>query len=215
MDLDSGAEGGRERCYIGMRMHFFIVRHAETDWNKEQRLQGQTDIPLNQNGLMQAAELAKQMLNTGITHVLTSDLVRAYETGRVVAEHLNLPLICDSRLRECHFGSLEGLTRQEIVERYGEAFIASVNCAYDFGSVGGERHDQVLQRTLDALSDFYEKHAEAIPLIVSHGRIMRTLFEPQELNKIPPIGTCIKVEFESRTPFDLNTHFSDVRVLNG
>ncbi|MDP3793641.1 MAG: histidine phosphatase family protein, partial [Candidatus Uhrbacteria bacterium] len=127
-------------------MRFFIVRHAETDWSKEQRLQGQTDIPLNQNGLAQAAELAERLSGTDITHILTSDLSRARETGRVVAERLSLPFLVDSRLAECRFGSIEGLARKEIVTRHGETFIASVNRLYDFHSVGGERYDEVLQR---------------------------------------------------------------------
>lgn len=177
-------------------MQLFIARHGETDWNNQKRLQGHTDIPLNENGFRQATELAKLISEVAVTHILTSNLVRAHEMGRIVSEHLKLPLVIDPRLRECRFGTIEGLTREEIVERYGETFIDSANHVYNFHSVGGERYDEVLKRGLDALSDFYKQYTDAIPLVISHGRIIRTLLGLLKLSDIPAQGNFIVGEFD-------------------
>lgn len=90
-------------------MKLFIMRHGETDWNKERRLQGQADIPLNESGRQVARETAKGMAHLKIDAAYSSPLIRAKETARLVMGPRNIPLKVDERLKEISFGPYEGL----------------------------------------------------------------------------------------------------------
>ena len=87
-----------------------LVRHGETDWNAEGRLQGHTDTPLNDYGRRQAAALGEDLAGDGIDAVYSSDLARARETAEIVAGRLGLPVVLEPGLREKNWGSWEGLT---------------------------------------------------------------------------------------------------------
>ncbi|MGL6197716.1 MAG: histidine phosphatase family protein [Lachnospiraceae bacterium] len=90
-------------------MKLYIMRHGETDWNKERRLQGQADIPLNASGRKIARETSKGMAHLMFDAAYTSPLVRAKETARLVIDSRNIPLQVDERLKEMSFGPYEGL----------------------------------------------------------------------------------------------------------
>src|SRR5512135_227638 len=100
-------------------LRLLLVRPGETEWKAVGRLQGHSDIPLNDTGRAQAKELAARLAAHGISRVWTSDLARARETGAIIAAHLGLgePVI-ETDLRERRFGIFEGLTRDEIAARY-------------------------------------------------------------------------------------------------
>ena len=95
-------------------MRIFMARHGETDWNVERRIQGSTDIPLNENGIRQAHSLAgyleRQVVGKGgtITHIFTSPLERAKETAEIVGARLRVPVEAVSGLEEMNFGICEG-----------------------------------------------------------------------------------------------------------
>src|SRR6476620_10426443 len=91
------------------RRILFLFRHVETDWNREGRLQGHTDTPLNATGLAQAEALAETLRPHRLDAVVSSDLMRAWTTARIVAEALGLPLMADPGLRETKVGAAEGL----------------------------------------------------------------------------------------------------------
>jgi len=90
-------------------MKLYVMRHGETDWNKERRLQGQADIPLNESGRQVARETAKGMAHIIFHAAYTSPLKRAEETARLIIEQRNIPLQVDDRLKEMSFGPYEGL----------------------------------------------------------------------------------------------------------
>src|SRR5690242_8696605 len=90
-----------------------LVRHGETDWNAEGRLQGQTDRPLNEYGRRQARELAERLAGDGVVAIYASDLSRAKETAEIVGGRLGLPVVVDPDLRERNWGTWEGLTPRE------------------------------------------------------------------------------------------------------
>src|SRR5579884_1391455 len=90
-----------------------LVRHGETDWNAEGRLQGHTDRPLSDFGRRQAKELAERLSGERVDAIYASDLARARETAEIVGERLGLPVVIDPDLREKNWGSWEGLTGDE------------------------------------------------------------------------------------------------------
>src|SRR5919198_6103421 len=93
----------------GDKRILFLFRHGETDWNREGRLQGHTDTSLNATGLAQAHALSETLRPHRLDAVLSSDLLRASITGRIVAEALGVPLFTDMGLRETNVGAAEGL----------------------------------------------------------------------------------------------------------
>lgn len=98
------------------------IRHGRTDWNAAGKIQGQTDIPLNEEGKAQARRLAERLLQEGAdwTAVVSSDLQRAQQTAAILAEKLGIRLLApDERLRERNYGLIEGTTEEERLERWG------------------------------------------------------------------------------------------------
>ena len=95
-------------------MAFYVLRHGQTDWNKEMRLQGSTDIPLNETGREQARRAAEIFALQGLTKIVASPLSRALETARIVGSKVNIDPIIDARLTERHFGLFEGMTIDEV-----------------------------------------------------------------------------------------------------
>jgi len=93
---------------------FYVLRHGQTDWNVELRLQGSTDIPLNDTGRIQAARAAEVLAAEGITRIIASPLSRALETARIVGRHIGLEPETDARLIERNFGLFEGMTIDEV-----------------------------------------------------------------------------------------------------
>jgi probable phosphoglycerate mutase len=99
----------------------YLARHGETDWNKEQRFQGQTDIGLNACGLDQATRLGRRMAGVPIDAVYSSDLMRALITAQPSADAHGEQVRADVRLRERHFGMFEGHTYSDIQQRFPHA----------------------------------------------------------------------------------------------
>jgi broad specificity phosphatase PhoE len=108
------AEGGHAIATI------YLIRHGETDWNRDRRIQGQSDIPLNARGRSQAAALAERLAGLPLEMIYSSDLGRARETaGRIAAaQGREIPVVATPDLRECDYGLWEGLPREEIARRF-------------------------------------------------------------------------------------------------
>lgn len=95
-------------------MTFYVLRHGQTDWNVQMRLQGSTDIPLNETGRTQAHAAAKILAGEGITRIIASPLSRALETARIVGAASGIEPVIDQRLIERNFGQFEGMTIDEV-----------------------------------------------------------------------------------------------------
>jgi broad specificity phosphatase PhoE len=134
-----------------------LIRHGETDWNAEGRLQGHTDRPLNDHGRRQAQRLADELAGEELEAIYSSDLARARETAEIVGERLGLPVVLDPDLREKNWGTWEGLTP---VER-------------DTVELVGESTEEHAARTLGALRRIAERHPEGRVLVVTHGGSLR------------------------------------------
>lgn len=149
-----------------------LARHGETEWNATQRWQGFTGPPLNGLGARQAQELADKLAQTGIDAIYSSDSTRAIETAEIVARPRGLPVRQDERLREVNFGEWEGLTRDEINERYSGAFREWDACKLA-APIGGETDLQMAQRVIEALHEIAAAHADERVLVVTSGGPIR------------------------------------------
>ena len=180
--------------------HLYLVRHGRTAWNQLGRFQGHTDIVLDDVGRAQALTLARS-LKGRVEAVIASDQRRASETGRIVAEALCIPLLAiDPDLRERGYGVFEGLTRDECIARYPEAWAARERDR-NFPPPGGEppvvvvaRMQRALQRAVDAMRGRY--HAA---LIVGHGSSLRMFLE---LLTPEPVASIANLEYREVTYAD-------------
>src|SRR5689334_18147201 len=98
---------------------FIFVRHAQTDWNVEGRLQGHTDVPLNAEGIRQASVICEKLLADHVDYVISSPLIRALKTAAYIAETHQKPIHIDSRLKERSFGRYEGRITNEVKKEHG------------------------------------------------------------------------------------------------
>ena len=155
-------------------MLLYLVRHGETDWNSQRRIQGTTDIPLNDVGRAQAARTGRLLARRQWDAVVTSPLSRAFETGSIIAAELGLPVpTTDSRLVERNYGEAEGLDFEEMQRLFPE----------DTKVPGRERRSVVAARALEALMDIAHAHPEESVVVVSHGGLIRSV-----LRKVDPDG---------------------------
>jgi broad specificity phosphatase PhoE len=144
-----------------------LVRHGETDWNAERRVQGHSDTPLNETGRAQAQALADELAGEALDAVFSSDLLRAHETARIVAQGRGLDVTAMRDLRERHFGTWEGLTDDEIFARFPQAANGK------WGD--GESREEMADRVFRALEGIAESHAGGRVLVVSHGGPLRAV----------------------------------------
>lgn len=158
----------------------FVFRHGETDWNRERRFQGHTDIPLNETGRRQAQELKKILEPCAPQVFLTSDLSRARETAEIVNSSLKSPLFMDTALRECKLGDCEGMLRDDFAALYGESVWEKWSSVQeedkDFGFPNGETKRIHLARMLNHLEEFCRGNPQYKKVAVStHGGSLRRL----------------------------------------
>lgn len=163
-----------------------LARHGQTAWNALGRLQGHTDIALDETGREQARALAIAVRTTGIRTVWTSDLGRARETGEIVAAVLGLPAPrTEPELRERRFGVFEGLTRDQCAAQHPEAWKAWL--AKTDAPPGGEPREEAVARLARALERIAARE-EGPALVVSHGGVMRLWMMELLGETVPLIG---------------------------
>ena len=172
-----------------------LVRHGETDWNRDRRFQGHADPPLNETGREQARTLASELAGESLDAVYTSDLARANETAEIIAGRLGVPVVVDAELREIDVGEWQGLTWPEIEERFPDGVRNWQERGH--GWERGETYDALGERVVRALGRIGAEHPAGRILIVGHGgtvRSVRALIEgrsvAQSRLESPAIGNC-------------------------
>jgi probable phosphoglycerate mutase len=155
----------------------WLVRHGETPWNAERRVQGWEDIGLNETGIEQARALGRHIKNLtqagqGLDAVYTSDLKRAHATAQTVAHEVGLPLNIHKGVRERHFGVLQGLVYDEMDAHAPEA--AAIWRARDPNAElpGGESLGFFYTRVIEAINEIAARHVGQRVMVVSHGGAM-------------------------------------------
>ena len=158
-----------------MGCRVYLVRHGETAWNSLLRFQGQTDIPLSDEGRRQAGRLALRLAREKFCACYASDLARAFETAEILARPHGLPVQKIPALRELNFGVWEGLTGPEIEKLYAAEIRQWWSSPLTTRIPGGETLAEVVERATRAVKGIVESHGEGKILVVSHGGAIRSI----------------------------------------
>lgn len=166
---------------------FYLVRHGQTDWNVDYKLQGHTDIPLNDTGREQAHKLCKQFEEVPFEICFASDLQRAVETAEILSKPHAVKIVTDRRLRERSFGSWEGRLLSEL-----RAAPVEPNCV--------ETYAALQDRVLPFFQEIRDLHPGATILVVAHGGVMRAI-----LGKLaaPHCASLLNIQIENLAHFQM------------
>ncbi|MCH8180477.1 MAG: histidine phosphatase family protein [Proteobacteria bacterium] len=148
------------------------VRHGETAWNRISRIQGHTDVPLNEVGRWQARQVGDAVAAEGVHAIYSSDLQRAAETARAIGRACGVAVHLDASLRERHFGELEGLTHAEISSRWPDQSQRWRSRDPAYGPHGGETLQGFYDRCLAALRRLAQQHLGQTVVLVAHGGVL-------------------------------------------
>jgi len=153
-----------------------LIRHGETRWNAEGRIQGHTDIPLNETGRAQALAMAFNAAHHRFHAIYSSDLLRATETAQVLAQREDLEVKLLPQLRERHFGLFQGLTAAQGAERHPEAYAHYIarDLDYDFGT--GESLRGFAERVVDGIDWLVRHHGGQTIAAVCHSGVLDVVY---------------------------------------
>jgi broad specificity phosphatase PhoE len=185
-----------------MKSQIFLFRHGQTDWNKEGRFQGHTDIPLNQTGIDEASELKFYIERIQPELIVSSDLKRAMATAEIVNQNLKLQLEFTDALRETDLGEAEGRFRTEVDQIFGVEAMANWISIHpdtiDFGFPNGESKKQVIQRVLEYLESVVIAKSITKLAVSTHGGVIKRIchFISVLPNESVPIKNCCLYELE-------------------
>ena len=152
------------------------IRHGETAWNVDTRIQGHLDIPLNDTGLWQARQLARALAGEPLSAIYASDLQRAHTTARAIAEATGAPLVPEPALRERSFGELEGRTFAEIETELPEQARRWRQRDPHFAPEGGETLVQLRERIAATTHRLAALHTGGLVVLVAHGGVLDVLY---------------------------------------
>ncbi len=153
-----------------------LVRHGETAWNAEGRVQGQLDVPLSEVGHAQARAVAAALAGERFDAIYASDLTRVRQTAAPTAERLDAPVALDAALRERHYGMFERHTYVEVRERYPAEYarFRDKDPDFDFGS--GESLKAFAARALECVERLAARHAGESILVFTHGGVLEMVY---------------------------------------
>jgi uncharacterized phosphatase len=163
-----------------MSTKLFLIRHAQTEWNAQGRIQGSLEQPLNEVGREQALSLGERLAAHPVTAIYSSPMLRARQTAEILAQFHECELQFDPALREISYGIAEGLTRDEFRFKFGPE-IARRDKLSQEERLGfkipqdGESAAEAISRALPALTSIFKRHPGGHLLVVSHGFIIRSL----------------------------------------
>ena len=156
-------------------MKLYLARHGQTDWNIARRYQGHSDTQLNQVGIRQAKQTAARLSTETIHAIYSSDLSRAADTARTIADSHQLEVRVDARWRELSFGDWEGMTYQEMSAHSPELFDAWVKDPLNISTPNGETLAQLAERVKLVFDEIKHAHQDQTILVVSHRGALQTL----------------------------------------
>ena len=159
-----------------MTTRFIVVRHGETEWNVEARVQGQLDSRLTANGRAQALAIGKRLADEPFDLIVSSDLGRAMDTAEQIAAHRSIPILADARLRERHFGVGQGHTYEELDRKWPNVFSRAGHVDPDVVIPEGETRRQFQERVRGAFESLAREHDGKRIAVVCHGGVLAALY---------------------------------------
>lgn len=188
-----------------------LIRHGETDWNAKDKIQGTTDIPLNDNGLRQARECSDHLKADDWDVIITSPLIRAKQTAKIINQKLQLPLYEMEEFQERHFGDAEGLSIED-----RKAIFPDKNYPNQ------EQLEPFINRIMKGLKKVNKNYPYSRVLLVAHGAVINSIIiqlsEEKNLpEKIPLVNACMSnIQFQENKwkvrNFNQVTHLSEHRI---
>ncbi|HYF91963.1 MAG TPA: histidine phosphatase family protein [Symbiobacteriaceae bacterium] len=152
---------------------FYIIRHGETDYNRNGRYQGQMDIPLNEDGRRQSEMIADRMATVALDAIYSSDLSRAQVTARIIARGREVAL--EPRLREIHVGRVMGMSNAEIRQQFPEFWTATEQDPDHTPFPGGESAVDLQRRTMEAMAAIAARYPDGRVAVVTHGGVIKVI----------------------------------------
>jgi len=149
-------------------MKLILVRHGETQWNRENRIVGHTEIGLTPDGHRQVALLARALGEEKIDAIYSSPLRRAVETASAIAEQHGMDVVTDDALKEVDAGELDGIAIEEVVRRYGDFWEAWVRGTGTLRMPGGETMGELQLRAWSVVTRVVGDHPDSTVIMVSH-----------------------------------------------
>ena len=159
-----------------MTTRLCIVRHGETAWNAEHRVQGQLDIPLNNIGLRQAQAVGRALKDERFDAIYSSDLVRARQTADPIANILSMKILLEKDLRERHYGIFERLTYAEVKVRYPEDYARFEARDPEYAFRTGESLRNFSARSISIITRIAGSHPDRSVLVFTHGGVLDKLY---------------------------------------
>lgn len=157
-------------------LHLCLIRHGESLWNPERRLQGQTDVPLSDVGIRQAAATAQRLASQPFDALYSSDLTRAWDTAQTIARGRSQTVVPLIGLRERHFGKFQSLNQEEANAAHPAAYARFRAREADYAPAGGgESLADFTVRVMASVQPLIQKHKEGHVLLVTHGGVLDVL----------------------------------------
>ncbi len=186
---------------------FYVVRHGETDWNREQVFRGRVDVPLNDLGRQQAQAVAKKLSEADLTAVYTSPLKRAGETADIVARLCGLQAVVENSFIDMNFGEWQGLTHGDVQSQFPEAYRRWQRSPESASIPGAESLHAVQERVVSALDKLAKRFPDAAVCVVSHRVVCKLLMawalglDESSFWRIRQDTACINViEYAGQSP---------------
>jgi probable phosphoglycerate mutase len=154
-----------------------LIRHGETDWNSQQRMQGHSNSDLSEVGRGQIQALGELMKNVSFDHIYSSDSLRARQTAEAITQYSGHALQFDQRIREKNLGVFEGLTSTEAKERHPEIYRLFKTAGANYVIDEGESTQQLLERALEFIEEIRLRHPQERVVMVTHGGVVRVLMK--------------------------------------
>ena len=155
---------------------FLVIRHGETRWNAEKRVQGHGDSPLTETGRNQVHSLARRLKEIPFDALIASDLGRTQETAAIIADATGHRIQTDRRLRERNYGVLEGLTEPEITDRFPKVLSRWRTNDPNYVIPQGESYRQHYIRCIESVEAMAGRQPGATVAVVAHGGVLDTIF---------------------------------------
>lgn len=202
-------------------MKIYLIRHGQTDWNIQGKIQGSHDIPLNETGERQAEQLSVGMDKRPVKKIFSSTLERAVGTARKIGERQNVDIYLMQGLIEVEFGDWEGMTWDEIKEKYPAEYERWELNPVDVAPPGGETQVDVLKRvakTMNTIMDMTDKHEDIA--IVTHGATMAYIVSylmrnhPEESELIVKNASITTVNYSPLTDDYMMLEVNDISHLD-